>query len=220
MSATGRKKGGHATERNEADAYLTPPAHAFTCAALLDLRPGMRVLEPSAGEGAFVRAIHDAHGLVPYAVDRRPEACTELLGCIPGVEVPVRNMRFEDVLDPDHYDAVVGNPPYIHAIEHVQHGLYVARPDGLVAYLLRINFLATQGRYPFFRRLPPWRIYVLAERPDFTGGGGDATEYAFIAWRKGWTGDTVTRWISCEDETFRAEDIARVRALDWTRGTA
>lgn len=216
MSATNRTRAdGKRTERQDEDTYLTPPDCAFTTAALLPLAPGMRVLEPSAGAGSYLVGLHRAHGIVAEAVEKRREAADALRGCIPGHEVLVRTCRFEDVCEPESFDAVVGNPPYIRAQEHVQHALYLLRTGGVLGFLLRINFLATQGRYRFFRRFPPWRVYVLAERPDFTGDGGDATEYAFMAWRKGYTGDTVTRWVSWADEVQRAEDIARVRSLDW-----
>ena len=38
-----------------------------------------------------------------------------------------------------------------------------------------------------------------------------------MVWRKGYTGATVTRWVSWADEVNRVEDIARVRSLDWMR---
>lgn len=221
MSATNRTRAdGKRTERQDEDTYLTPPDCAFTTSALLPLVPGMRVLEPSAGSGSYLVGIHRAHGLVAEAIEKRREAAPALRVCIPGVETRVRTCRFEDVVEPESVDAVVGTPPYVRAQEHVQHALYLLRRDGLLGFLLRINFLSSQERYPFFQRFPPWRVYVLRERPDFTGDGGDATEYAFMVWRKGFLGDTVTRWVSWKDEALRRADIARVRRLDWVEREA
>ena len=215
MSATNRSKaGGKAAPREEADAYFTPRSHALTCAGLLEVRPRMRVLEPSAGTGAFVTALFDVHGVVAEAVERRPEAAVAIRHCIPGHEVQVRTTRFEDVAEPGAFDVIVGNPPYVVAHEHIQHGLYLLREGGSLGFLLRLNFLATAKRYRLFRDHPPWRVYVLPERPDFTGGGGDATEYAFMVWRKGFAGDTVVRWVSTREDR-RLDDVARVRGLDW-----
>ncbi len=218
MSATGRPKAeGAKTVRNDEDTYLTPPRCALVLASLIELHADDLTLEPSAGSGSFVVATHQAHGLVITAVEKRREAAPALRTCIPGHEVAVRTCRFEDVLEPNRYDAILGNPPYVKAQAHVEHALYLLRRDGLLGFLLRINFLASQERYEFFRRFPPWRVYVLRERPDFTGEGGDATEYAFMVWRKGYTGDTVTRWVSWKDEALSAADIARVRELDWAQ---
>jgi hypothetical protein len=47
--------------------------------------------------------------------------------------------------------------------------------------LLRINFIATQERAGFMRAHTP-SLYVTPRRPDFTGGGGDGTEYAWFGW--------------------------------------
>ena len=200
-------------KRIDADAYYTEEDHAITCAALLDVRPGMRVLEGSAGRGDFVRALHYVHGVVPTANELRPEAAAQCAAVIPGERVLVTIGRFEDLSLPEAFDVVLGNPPYKLAQEHVEHGMYLLRRGGQLGYLLRINFLASQKRVPFFRRFPPWRVYVLPERPDFTGEGGDQTEYAFFVWRKGYRGPPQVLWVSTKPEN-RLHDVEQARQLD------
>lgn len=217
MSATGRTRAdGTKSERIEADAYLTAPDLAYACAALLEVAPGMRALEPSAGEGSFVQGLHRAHGLVATAVDRRRAVQASLKRCLGDeLEVPTRITRFEDIVEPETFDLVLGNPPYKKAQEHIEHAMYLLRPMGILGFLLRLNFLSSKGRFSFFQRLPPWRVYVLVDRPDFTGEGGDATEYAFFVWRKGLVGAPRLDWFRHEDPVSRDEDIARIRRCDW-----
>jgi hypothetical protein len=47
--------------------------------------------------------------------------------------------------------------------------------------LLRLNFLGGAKRTAFLRARPP-DIYVLPNRPSFTGHGTDACEYAWFVW--------------------------------------
>ena len=44
-----------------------------------------------------------------------------------------------------------------------------------------MNFLGSQKRAAFMRAFPP-DVYGLPRRPSFTGGGTDATEYAWLVW--------------------------------------
>jgi hypothetical protein len=50
-----------------------------------------------------------------------------------------------------------------------------------VAMLLRLNFLASKKRNPFMREHCP-NVYVLSDRPSFTGKGTDSIEYAWFVW--------------------------------------
>lgn len=77
------------------------------------------------------------------------------------------------------------NPPYTHALEFVKVGLSLTRSssvEGVVAALLRINWMAGQGRRDFHQAWP-CDVWVLPKRPSFTGDGKtDATEYAWFVW--------------------------------------
>jgi hypothetical protein len=84
---------------------------------------------------------------------------------------------------------VVGNPPYSHAIEHVEHAISLALPGhgpaGGVAFLLRLAFLESRERAAFWRKHPPTEVHVLTRRPSFTGGKTDSCAYAFFVWCAG-----------------------------------
>ena len=78
-------------------------------------------------------------------------------------------------------DLIVTNPPFSLALEFLEKSL---REAEVVVYLLRLNFLGSQKRKPFWEKNPPSHIFVLSKRPSFTGKGTDATEYAWFVWDK------------------------------------
>ena len=88
-------------------------------------------------------------------------------------------------------DLVLTNPPYSLAEEFIRKAATHAKAH---AWLLRLNFLAGQERSGMKRGKPCpslWRdlgtpdVYVLPKRPDFTGGGGDSCEYAWVVFPVG-----------------------------------
>lgn len=86
----------------------------------------------------------------------------------------------EDFLQDHHNRAcVVTNPPFSLAQEFVQHSLEVADETFM---LLRLNFLGAQKRADWWKTHEPDAIFVLSERPDFTGEGGDSCEYGWFYW--------------------------------------
>jgi len=50
--------------------------------------------------------------------------------------------------------------------------------------LLRLAFLESKKRKPFWDKHPVTQLYVLSERPSFTNKGTDATAYAWFIWSK------------------------------------
>ncbi len=172
------------------------------------------IVDPACGGGALLRAMVEA-GVDPawlHGADVRPEAveaCGEMLWHAAGgghgvdsAHVGAWNMPAEaDFLSSDWrfagdgpIDAFVMNPPYGGrkgwAFTFVRLALERVRPGGVVAALVRTNFLADgasldpcrpdwlrDGRMPFEHRLD--------RRPSFTGKGADATTYCWAVWRRG-----------------------------------
>ena len=175
--------------RRAYDAYYTPDRLASVLVGqLLDrsfLHPSQSVLDPHCGGGAFLRAL--GRYLPPgniLGTDIYPSA-RGLAASVLEPQVGLR--RAFDFLRPwpaewrrPHW--IVGNPPYSAAELHVRQALSVARVG--VAFLLRLGFLGAASRYPFWQEMPARRIWVLSERPSFTGGGHDSQEYAFFVWRR------------------------------------
>ena len=87
----------------------------------------------------------------------------------------------EDILEltgKEKVDIIFTNPPYKIAQEFIEHSLQLADK---VVMLLRLNFLESKKRAVFLSTHVP-DIYVLSKRPSFTGGGTDATAYAWFVW--------------------------------------
>lgn len=180
MSRTSRT----AAERRTLDRYYTPDDAARACVATLPILDGDTVLEPSAGGGAFLRAVRDAFpssrlralDLDPASPARLPENG--------GFEVEHGDFGTWSPPPDERFDWVVGNPPYNVAIEHVEAALRIARVG--VGFLLRLTFLESVDRIPFWRAVGSSldEVRVLARRPSFTGSGTDSMAYGWFVWNK------------------------------------
>lgn len=179
MSATGRgERGGGGF-----DFFSTPAWCVDWLLRAVDL-PGGNWLEPSAGDGAIIRAVNARRRDVVWsAVEIREEMRAPLHRLMNGGVLwcgdPVgdwRRWRWKENVSP--FDVVIGNVPYGEAAEHLPQAIAGGR---VCAMLLRLNFLGSQKRAEFWRRHPA-DVYVLSERPSFDGEGTDATEYAWFVW--------------------------------------
>lgn len=192
MSATNR-----GAERAAADFYPTPQGttDAFIRWARVNLPPFRRVVDPCAGDGAILR-VTEQYGYECAGMEIRPEAAPD-----PGSHLAFRwGWQTADALDgaavaPWRDNAlggegavVITNPPYSLAREFVEawapHAFWSA-------WLLRLNFAGSQRRAAWFRQHRPSHVLVLPKRPSFTGGGTDATEYAWFVW-PGWGAQATT----------------------------
>jgi hypothetical protein len=166
-------------DRRLNDAYETPDPLATALVAELPIPPRSWVLEPHAGGGAFVRALRGrGHSVLAVDID-------------PGVSTVLDHVGdFLDYRPAEPVGWCVGNPPFRGFEEHVRHALTLA-PD--VAFLLRLGAMESRQRAPYWRRWPLRHVWVLAERPSFTGGGTDSAAYGFFHFRRGFEGPaTIT----------------------------
>jgi hypothetical protein len=186
-----------APKRDRLDRYYTPDKLAERLVGLLPLKGGQKVLEPSAGGGAFVRALWRLQSpggervpLYISAIDIDPDApiFSRGVGMVnpePGWKTPGVGLRVADFTQcffKPGPDWIIGNPPYRHAETHIRWALKQAKVG--VAFLLRLSFLESAERLAFWYESPVNDLYVLAERPSFTGQGTDSSAYAFFVWYK------------------------------------
>lgn len=163
------------------DAYYTPADVADACVKAVSPLIAYRqtVLEPHAGGGAFFDALFFQRPDIRLAVndvnDIAPALRSALLRGIPSTAGDFLAVT-------DKVDWVIGNPPYVAAQAHVEHALSIATEG--VAFLLRLAFLESATRHPFWQKSPPYQVHVLSKRPSFTGGGTDSAAYAFFIWQK------------------------------------
>lgn len=117
--------------------YATPQAACEKVFENCHPRAGARVLEPSAGEGAIVRALLAKQPDVEIdAIEIHPGRAT-LLRQIRGVN-SVRETNFLDVAPEPIYDLVVMNPPFYrtHWMDHVRHAFEFLAPGGKLVAIL------------------------------------------------------------------------------------
>lgn len=173
-------------------AYYTPDVVASALIGVLPLVPGDVCLEPSVGGGAFVRALR-ARGMKVAGVDIDP-AAVGLADCAPAASLVYDFLASSDDRRLCGLQWVIGNPPYEHAEAHVRRAIAITQRH--VAFLLRLGFLESAKRSAFWREHPPRRVWVLVERPSFTGGGTDSAAYGFFWWDRAYVGDTTLGWLS------------------------
>lgn len=175
------------TGRRELDAYYTPRALADALVGHIpvpvparSLLP--RILEPSVGTGSFLRAARARWGQVEtWGLDLDPTAA----GLAVADHARVGDFLADGSLDgwPEAFDVVIGNPPYAEAEAHVRRALACTRRLGVCAMLLRMGFLESIERFQFWQGHAPLCVYVLAQRPSFTGGGTDKGQcYGWFVW--------------------------------------
>lgn len=165
MSATNR-----GTTRAESDFYATP-ASAFL--PLLDYLPKDSVYwEPACGDCRIIDWLTESG----RQADGSDLHYSDKLGPRPAIDF---------LLDEFHRDFIITNPPFSLAQPFCDHALRHGRE---VMMLLRLNFLGAQKRREWWRQNQPSAIFVLSERPDFTGKGGDACDYGWFYWGRRFRG--------------------------------
>lgn len=192
MSAQGR-----GTEKQIFDAYPTPdwPISRYL-EAVPELATDEYVLhpngwcEPCSGAGNIVRVIQLSMLFPSFSASRFPtwhlvdidsqyeESMKELTAHDENATVTISNFLDLDIPD-KFFKLSISNPPYRYAREIVEASIMVSEE---VHMLLRINFLGSAKREPFFREYGTPDVFVLPNRPGFFGDGGDATEYAWMRW--------------------------------------
>jgi hypothetical protein len=55
-------------------------------------------------------------------------------------------------------------------------------PNADICFLLRLGFLESEARREFFQQMGVPDLYILPNRPSFTGQGTDASTYAWFLW--------------------------------------
>ena len=96
------------------------------------------VLEPSAGRGAIVKELL-RHGLKVHASDLYDHKADPKLRIKPGVDFLKATTLFG-------CRAIIMNPPFKDAEQHVRHALRLLPDDGTLAVLLRMNWRAAKSR--------------------------------------------------------------------------
>ena len=207
MSATGR-----GSERRAADYYPTP---SWCVRRLLEAcpLPGGRWIEPGAGTGSIIRAVNEFRRDVTWtAIELRTECERHLVDAMGGLcflggdRIVVADFLTID-LDATTHKVALGNPPFSLAQAFVDRALQAAEQ---VVFLLRLSFLESQERAAWWQDHPA-DVFVLPNRPSFTGAGTDATAYGWFRWHKSRRADGVLRVLPLTPDAERKADAMRAR---------
>lgn len=177
----------HADHEREAnDYYATEPKAATLLMDVEEFSP--LVWECACGEGHLAKEFEKA-GHTVYSTDKIDRG----FGIVQDFLCTVAPLPQFDIIT---------NPPYKYAKEFVEHALDISADGRKIAMFLKLQFLEGKARKELFRKYPPKTVYVSSSRlrcainGDFDTCGSSAVAYAWYVWKKGYTGDTVLRWIN------------------------
>lgn len=96
---------------------------------------------------------------------------------------------------------IITNPPYKYCKEWILKSLNSIPNGNKVALFLKLQTLESQKRYEeIFSKYPPKAVYVFVKRIECAKNGEfkgtSAVCYAWFVWEKGFTGDTILKWIN------------------------
>lgn len=206
MSSTNR-----GSKRALDDHYATHPELAGLITDQLHedyIRNPDHVFVPGCGEGGFLQA---AGGTWPEADLVGMELNENLVRVARRKGFTVHN---ENVLEADlgEYDVVVTNPPFKDADAFLTTLRQHVRERGILAFLLRLNFLGGQRRYQeLWSGLQPDHVYVMPARPGFTPDGRtDSVEYMVAVFTDNDQPQTTLSFLDNRDVQRRWDDEVHV----------
>ena len=183
----------------EAEFYPTPAWCVRRILEAVDIGPTPQQLwlDPCVGGGAIVRAVEATCKQTTRAlwmqVDIRDTGLSGLT---------VADYLRHDLGPMGVFDVCIMNPPFSKALQFAQKALVDAKA---VLMLQRLNWLQAPDRADWSREHPP-NLYVLPERPSFTGSGTDGGGYAWYVWGCGSRGVHVLA--STPDAERKADEAA------------
>lgn len=190
----------HTDKEREADDYYATDSRAIDKLLLVE-QPHRHIWECAAGAGHLSKRLKD-FGYEVCSSDIKQRG------------YPLETIRdFLSITKADLQSAwggvdfdILTNPPYKLAKQFVLKGLDLLPNENCRLYMfLKLTFLEGKARYnEIFSKTPPHKVYVFSERimcakngefERMKAGGGSATAFAWFVWQKGYTGDTIVKWI-------------------------
>ena len=175
------------SERALHDYYATDPKAAELLLKAESFSP--TIWEPACGEGHLSKVFEQAGHTV---------ISTDLIYRGYGRKESLDFLKYEgNPFDGD----IITNPPYSKGAEFVEKAIETIADGHKVAMFLKLTFLETEARRPFFDKYPPRTIYGFHHRMkcgkngDFSSVRSSAIAYAWFVWDKGYTGIPHCQWI-------------------------
>lgn len=163
------------SRKEELSQHFTPASLAERIVAFAGIEEGERVLEPSAGSGAFVGPLLKA-GAQVTAIEIDGRYVDHLSTTHPAAHVIEADFL---AVTPFHVDLVLMNPPYENGLDgaFIAHALKFAPR---VIALIRTHALHGRERYgSLWRHTAITRLALCVNRPSF-GGGSPMHEFCVV----------------------------------------
>lgn len=178
--------------RDKFDHYPTPEGlivQLFKQLKEAKLNP-KAILDPGAGDGVWGKVARFFYpesyirAMEIRSVDELETPNADLLSWYDAYYDGVDYLEPHEVLDAFKYDLIIGNPPYRYAEEFVRRSHELLINDGVIIFLLKLDFLASQKRgRGLWKEFPPAVVSVCSRRPSFTGDRKTyADNYALYIW--------------------------------------
>ena len=176
ISATNR-----GSTRVESDFYATPIPVVIKFLHNHNLKEG-DILEPTAGNGNIIKALREygySNHITAVEIRREEKDNLRINGANRVINANI--LKFDKVQE-RNFTTIISNPPYSIAQEVIEKCFEISNQNTEIIMLLRTAFLESKKRYNFWQKHPLNKLYVLSQRPSFTGKGTDATSYAWFIW--------------------------------------
>ncbi len=160
---------GEILDARAAEFFETGPELAREMAEWLKPRPGERLLEPSAGKGALIRAVRDVcPNVYVNCVEVFPENRTELVrqGWEP---IAADFLTLSEHHVGGRVDLVIANPPFSKRqdVSHITHAIHLLHPGGRLAAIASAGVLYRDDKMGRdFRALVQRHNGTITENPD------------------------------------------------------
>lgn len=184
------------TEREENDFYATDPKAISDLQKFVNIKGN--VWECACGDGALSKELVKIEG-VNYVmstdlIDRGYKGANTLkYACAEKIKT-LDFLKFEGW---QFADWIITNPPYKHGLEFAKEALKRAEN---VAFLMKLVWLESVSRKPFFEKHPPSKVLVYSKRlgvykNNIKTKNSGLIAYAWFVWEKDHIGETIIKWI-------------------------
>jgi SAM-dependent methyltransferase len=127
--------------------FVTPHTLAKRMVDLAMIRPGMKVLEPSAGSGNIADAVRESHPSIKLDVIEFAQTLRDILTAKGYVLQGYDFLKWPTDSEMQ-YDRIVMNPPFEHNqdIKHVQHAFKCLKPGGRMVSIMSPHWIFSEDR--------------------------------------------------------------------------
>lgn len=167
---------GEVGTRQDSQQFFTPDAIADQVVTLAEIEVGNSILEPSAGDGALIRAVLRKHGdearWFVCAIEDDPKLAFKLPLDFSGVAVIAGDFLRTTPEGAGQFNRIIMNPPFARQadIKHVTHALSFLQPGGRL-----VSIMSAGVKFRQDKRAAKFRDLVLSRGGSIT----DLPEGAF-----------------------------------------